>query len=107
MPKKGLPRNLKSFCPRNQVKTKKKVFTAIWDKFGRNLWNLFELLGFFSSVQTALNPRWGNVESRWRDANLDGETRPLALKLLFSHKITKISRRQGTLPPGPLCDTYA
>ena len=22
----------------------------------------------FSSVQPALNPRWGNVESRWRDA---------------------------------------
>ena len=29
--KKGLHRKLKRFCPRNQVKTKKKVFSAIWD----------------------------------------------------------------------------
>ena len=66
--KKRSSPKLEEFLSPKSSEDKKKVFTAIWDKFGRSLWNLFVLPGFFSSVQPALNPRWGNVESRWRDA---------------------------------------
>ena len=49
-----------SFRPRNQVKTKKKKKKSspqFGTKFGPNLWDLFVLPSFFSSVQPALKPR--------------------------------------------------
>ena len=67
--KKRLHQKLKSFCPRNQEKTKKRFSPQFGTKFGRNFWDLFVLPAPFSSVQTALKLRWGDAESRWRDAN--------------------------------------
>ena len=66
--KKRSSPKLEEFLSPKSREDKKKVFTAIWDEFGRNMWNVFVLTGFFSPVQPALKPRWGNAESRWRDA---------------------------------------
>ena len=55
--KKGLHRKLKSFYPQNQVKTKKKVFTAIWDYIR------LEFVGFMQALFRLLNQR-SNLEGR-------------------------------------------
>ena len=74
-----------SFRPRNRVKTKKKRSSPKIEEFlspkssedqkkrsspqfgtkiARNLWDLFVLPGPFSSIQPALEPRWGDTNSR-------------------------------------------
>ena len=91
-----------SYRNRNQVKTKKKVFTFLVFrkvrqfriKFGRNLLDLFALTGPFSSYQPALKSRWGTLNLDGVTLNLDGgtltfdgETPPTASPLQFKYCI--------------------
>ena len=73
--KKGLRRKIKVFFSRNQVNTKKKVFTAIWDYirpefvgFIRAGWLLFVSS---SSAQISMG---GRLNLDGGTLNLDGET---------------------------------
>ena len=79
--KKGLYQKLKDISFLNQVKTKqkrkKKSLPQFGTIFGRNWWDLFVLIGTFSSVHPPLKSRWGEADSRWGDAS------PYALTTAF------------------------
>ena len=71
--KKNLRRKIKSFCPQNQVKTKKKRSSS---QFGtimcKNLWGLFVLTGLFSSDKISMGGRqisMGDANFRYWDAS--------------------------------------
>ena len=85
--KKGIHRKLKSLCPRNQVKTKKREKSSpqFGTKLGRNLWDLFEMAGPFSSNQPALKSRWGTLNLDGGMLTLDGGTHPPASPLQFKY----------------------
>ena len=95
--KKRSSPKLEEFLSLKSREDKKKVFTAIWDKFDR-----IGILGQISYVQPALKPRWGNAESRWRDAkSLWGDASPRVKIAIFAAKSQKSPVGWGLCPPAP------
>ena len=84
---------LEMFFPRNQVKTKKKVFTAIWDyirpKFVGFIRAGWLLIVSSSSAQISMGGRLnldgGTLNLDGGTLTLDGGTRPPALPLQFKY----------------------
>ena len=62
---------MKCFFPQNQVKTKKKVFIAIWDYIIRPEFEGFIRAGWllFCLIIQRLNLDGGDADSRWGDAS--------------------------------------
>ena len=91
--KKVLPPKIEVFFPRIQMKTKKKVFTAIWDYiqpeflgFIRAGW--FLIVSLFSaqiSMGGRLNLDGGTLNLKGGTLTLDGWTRPPAFPLQFKY----------------------
>ena len=67
--KKGLHQKLKSFCPRNQVKTKKKVFTAIWDLIRPKFAGFIRAARPFFVCSTNAQTSMGYAKSQWGNAS--------------------------------------
>ena len=101
--KKRSSRKIKVFFPRNQVKTKKKVFTAIWDYtrpefvgFIRAGW-LFRLIIQRTNLDGwTSKSRWWDAKSQWGDANSRWGMRPpynLSTALAYWYSFQKLKFR--------------